>query len=326
MKLEKSDPELSIVLTIVSGRDAVRGSLLALVPQLDFGIHELIVPYDKFSAEIEELIPEFPQVTFYSIGDLGLAASPAVSCHAHRLYDRRRAVGLRLARGRLIAMLEDHGRVAEDWVAKTVAAHRLNYAAIGGAIENGIDKPLNLAVYYCDFGRYGKPFEAREVDYISDINISYKREALDATGHVWAEAYHETAVHQELARLGFKLFLDDGPVVYQRRAGLRFVPVLVERVQWGRIFAETRSKDFPAWKRIGYCAGSFLLPPVMAVRVFRHMLRQKVSAINVTSTIPALAMLLTCWAAGEFAGYLAGEPLQSEAASESIRPTTAVAP
>ncbi len=31
-------------------------------------------------------------------------------------------------------------------------APRTGYAAIGGAIENGINRPLNWAVYYCDFG------------------------------------------------------------------------------------------------------------------------------------------------------------------------------
>ena len=32
------------------------------------------------------------------------------------------------------------------------------YAAIGGAIENGIDQLLNWAVYFCNFGGYAKSF------------------------------------------------------------------------------------------------------------------------------------------------------------------------
>ena len=43
-----------------------------------------------------------------------------------------------------------------------VVAHREYYAAIGGAIENGVDRPLNWAVYYSDFGRYQNPFQSGE--------------------------------------------------------------------------------------------------------------------------------------------------------------------
>jgi len=311
--------ELTVLLTVVSGKDAVRENLSALIPQLDFEKSEVIVPYDKFSSDIAELKVDFPQVFFHYIKDLGLAASPDVSAHAHRLYDRRRAVGLKLSRGRLIAMLEDHGRAADDWVENIEAAHLQDYSVIGGAIRNDVDKPLNWALYYCDFGRYAPPFEPREVSYVSDINLAYKRADLMAVEDIWKDAFHETAVHGALLARGKKLFRDDRPVVHQRRNGLELIPVLRERISWGRIFAETRASEFTFWKRCAFAAGSIFLPPLMLTRVFSHMRRQGQSVGRMLKITPVLTLILIAWAFGEFLGYVCGEPSASMIVSQPAR-------
>jgi hypothetical protein len=93
---------------------------------------------------------------------------------------RRSAVGLQLARGQIIAMTEDHAVPAADWIREIRAAHERPYAVIGGAIENAVDRPLNWALYYCDFGRNGRPMPAGEAESVSDVNVSYKREALNS--------------------------------------------------------------------------------------------------------------------------------------------------
>lgn len=177
------DPQilLSVVITVVSGKQATAELLAHLCPQLDPKRSEIIVPFDRWSAEIGELTSEFPEVTFHLIDGLGAAESEQIASHQHRLYDRRRSAGLNLARGQIVAMTEDHAQPADDWVEQIVAAHEQPYLAIGGAIENGVDAVLNRAVYFCDFGRYGRPFESGPAAYISDVNVAYKREALEAT-------------------------------------------------------------------------------------------------------------------------------------------------
>src|SRR5262249_27076921 len=152
---------------------------------------EIIVPFDEWCLEVSELAAEFPGVRFHRISDLGPAADSGRTAHQHRLYDRRRAIGLSMVRGHLVAMTEDHAVPAPDWCRQITAVHeQSDYAAIGGAIENGVDRPTNWAWYYCDFGRYGGPLLAGPSPYASDVNISYKRDALQRIRSVWSDAYH----------------------------------------------------------------------------------------------------------------------------------------
>lgn len=284
----------------------MRKCLAALTGQVDQDATEIIVPFDRWSADVGALAAEFPAVRFHYIDDLDFASHPAVSAHQHRLYDRRRAVGLALSRGRIVAMTEDHARPADDWVKQTVAAHALPYDAIGGAVENGVDHPLNRAWYYCDFGRYGRPFESQEVSFISDVNLSYKRPALMATRDLWQRSYQETTVHWAMRSRGIKLYLDERPVVFQDRPRLRFGQVIGERISWGRVFAETRVCDLNLFYRIMFSVAVIALPVLLAGRVLRHMLRQRVTALKLLSTLPVVLVLLTAWSVGEFIGYLIG--------------------
>ena len=317
----EAELELTVVLTVVSGKQAVRENLEALTPQIDFELAEIIVPFDKWSVDVGALTSEFPKVHFHFIEDLGLAASGEISAHEHRLYDRRRAIGLQLSRGRIIAMTEDHAKPANDWVRQMFRAHEQPYEIIGGAVENGIERPLNRAWYYCDFARYGRPFQSGEVSYVSDVNLAYKREALMAIRDVWAEAYHETTVHWALHRQGKRLFLDNRPVVYQKRPQLTVRQALSERIAWGRVFAETRIKEISTSRRFLFALGSLLLPPLMLARVYRHMRRQKQTLGKMFSTLPIVFLLVVGWSVGELLGYLTGEPQRAHTALKAVRPS-----
>lgn len=297
---------LSVVVTVVGGKECLRNHLEILCPQARFHHCEILVPFDCWSEEIGSLASEFPEVTFSYRGDLGLKASATISKSNHCLYDRRRAVGLRLCRGNIVALTEDHAIPADDWLSRILLAHEQPYDVIGGAVENGVDRPMNRAWYFCDFGRYGRPFESREVQYVSDVNISYKRKALMKTQGLWWDAYHETTVNWALQALGIKLFLDAEPVVYQFRPRLSFWRALRERAAWGKVFATTRAAMFPLFRRLLFAVGTFGLPVVLCFRALRHMNRQDQGALRILSTFPVIACFVVCWSVGEMAGYLFG--------------------
>ena len=310
--------DLTVVLTVVSGREAVRENLEALTPQIDFEKAEIIVPFDLSSLDVGTLASEFPRVEFFYIENDGAKLSKS-SADVHRLYDKRRAVGLQRSRGRIVAMTEDHALPAIDWVSQILKVHEQSYDVIGGAVENGIEKPLNRALYYCDFGRYGRPFSSSEASYLSDVNIAYKREALVSVQDVWLDAYQETTVHWTLKRNGRKLFLDDRSVVYQNRKGIMIMGALRERIGWGRIFAETRVREITLLSRVLFAVGSLFLPILMLGRVFRNMRRQKRTVGIMFSTLPVACLLLFAWSWGEFIGYLLGSPKREHAEPNSIR-------
>lgn len=305
--------DLSILVTVVSGKAGVRRCLEALRPQVKGIDAEIIVPYDAWSLEIGELKAEFPEVNFHLITDLGAAASPDIPSHQHRLYDRRRAIGLSLVRGRLIAMTEDLAVPAQDWISQIMAAHKTQpYSVIGGVIDNAIDRPMNWALYYCDFGRFGSPLSARNAEYVSDINVSYKREAIESVRDIWKEAYHETTVHWAMRDRGIVLRLDPALKVYQHRPKISLSEAVGQRSEWGRIFAETRVAEIGLGKRIFLAVFSPLLPILLLLRIFKHMLRQGRTIGQIASALPIAFCLLAGWSCGELMGYVFGEPNPDE--------------
>lgn len=316
---ESGERPLSIIITVVSGRAALRRCLETLMPQADPAETEIIVPYDQWSAEVGDLAQDFPQVRFHFYDDpivRGSASSSAVPAHAHRHYDRRRAVGLQLARGQIIAMTEDHAVPADDWVRQIRAAHARPYAAIGGAIENAVDRPLNWALYYCDFGRYGSPLADGAAEHVSDVNVSYKREALTAISEVWREAYREPTVHWSLRSRGEVLYLDPRLVVYQRRPAMAWREAYRERIEWGRVFAEARVATVSLGRRLIYAAGAPALPALLLFRLWKRMRRQGRTSRQIIQTLPVASVLLTGWALGELTGYVFGPPREARAASQ----------
>jgi hypothetical protein len=304
---------VSIIITVVSGKDSVRRCLEGLLPQVDLNEAEIIVPYDVWSAGVGELVDEYPGVHFHFISDPVDALSDKLASREHRLYDRRRAAGLALSRGRIVAMTEDHAVPAVDWFSQILAVHEQPYAVIGGLIDNSIDRPLNWALYYCDFGRYGSPLPGGESKYVSDVNVTYKREALESVRELWRDAYHETTVHWALQSRGETLFLDPRLVVYQSRPAIGFLQAYRERIEWGRVFAETRVASCSVRSRILYAAGTLALPAILLLRVLRHMIRQRRTIDRIAKAAPIAAWLLTGWALGELAGYMTGGPQKKAA-------------
>ncbi|MBI4516684.1 MAG: hypothetical protein HY699_12805 [Deltaproteobacteria bacterium] len=316
---------LSVIIAVVGGKDCLRRCLAALCPQIDFSEHEIIVPYDHWSREVAELHSEFPAVRFHEIRDAATAPAPSLRAFAHQRYDCRRAVGLGLARGELLALTEDYAVPAADWCRRVLQVHEQPYSVIGGAIDNGVDRALNWALYYCDFGRYGRPLTPQPAAYVSDVNVAYKRSALEAVRALWCESYHETSVHWALQARGEVLFLDPRLVVQQHRPPISFRRAYRERIDWGRAFAQTRAAAGSGWRRLVYAASAPLLPVLLLARAVHHMGRQGRSIAQMTTTIPLVFGLLTGWAWGEFLGYAAtarGPQPDAAAPAAGVQPAT----
>lgn len=303
MSAATAEPRLSVVVTVVDGGAVLLRCLEAIAAQVDAPAMEVIVPWDETIAAVGTLAARFQRMTFLPLGRLTTAGRPASPFDAHVLYDRRRAAGLRAARGALLAMLEDRGWPRPDWAAAMADLHeKLPHGAIGGAIENGAEDRLRHAVYHCDFGRYEPPLPGGEVSFVSDINICYKRQALDGVRSLWSERYQEAEVNWELLRRGDRLWLCDSPRVVQQRGPLSLAQALRERVHWGRTFGQVRGRAGSRMRALARAAASPLVPGLL---LFRHLRRQLSRGQTVRSTLaglPLMALLTACWAAGEAAG------------------------
>jgi hypothetical protein len=299
-----SRPELSVVITVVEGDPALSRCLEALRRQTDRPTMEIIVPYDDTVSEIRGLTPRFPEVRFLPLGSLGPESSTRNAFTEHALYDRRRAAGLRETRGKLVAMLEDRGEPQPHWARAMVALHGNSpCAVIGGAIENGAQGPIRWAIFFCDFGRFQPPVERRDPEYISDINICYKREALESVRPLWVDRYQEATVNWELRRRGLPSLLSDRALVVQERKTMSPWAVVKERAHWGRMFGLVRGREVSAVRCILLALATPLLPVVLSIRHFRRQLGKRKNMREFLFAFPAMLVLLHFWALGEFIGY-----------------------
>ncbi|MEQ1762314.1 MAG: oligosaccharide flippase family protein [Pyrinomonadaceae bacterium] len=305
IQIPSPDTELTIVIAVVSGKESLRTCLEVLTPQAASSTVEIVVPYDEWCGEVAGLADEFSSVRFLRISDCETERP-----NEHELYDRRRAAGLHAARGRIIAMTEDHALPSGDWCSRILEAHQRSHDVIGGAIENGIDKALNWAWYYADFGRYGRPLANGGSDYISDVNVSYKREAIMSIAAIWRDGYTETTVHWALHENGADIVLNEKILVFQNRPPVGILAAWRERIEWGRVFAESRANRQSIPQRLVYALGTLILPLLLLHRVFNNMRRQNRSVGLIARVLPVSLLLLIGWSLGEAAGDIAGPTKQ----------------
>ncbi len=297
-------PDLSIVMTVVDGDAALVKGLMALRNQVDAGRLEIIVPYDDTISEMAALAPRFPEVRFVDLGSLHSKGTPLNAYSQHAIYDRRRAGGLRAANGRLVAMLEDRGLPQPGWARAMVALHEeATCAAIGGAIENGAEGSLRWALFFCDFGRFEPPLEESDPEYLTDINLCYRREALESVRALWEDRYFESQVNWALRRNGLRLRVSDKALVVLERRKIGLWSVMNERIQWGRIFGQVRGRETSPLGCLVWAAAAPIIPVVLFTRHFRRQLEKRRNVARFIRAIPATLLLLHCWVLGEFIGY-----------------------
>lgn len=300
------DRLLSVVVTIVDGGAALDRCLTALSTQTGDVRLEVIVPYDATVSGMDDFASKYPRFRFVNIGSHDPRRPTRSLAGQHELFDVRRSHGLRIASGEIIAMLEDRGVPRADWAASVMEAHRAPHVAIGGGVECGRDALLNWAVYFCDFGRYQLPLREGPAEYITDVNLSYKRPALEQSRPHWENRYHETTLHWSLQRAGHDLWLSPSIVIDQIRDHLKFWSLIKERFYWARLFAYTRIMDVTPARRAALVALSPLLPFLLFARLAWQRIAKGRSIGPFAIAAPATMVLLISWSLGEVVGYVTG--------------------
>jgi hypothetical protein len=269
--------------------------LKALTEQIDVQTPEVIVPWDERLGDVSRFRADFPGVKF-------------VAVKGRRTYAELRAIGVKQAHGKIVAITEDHCTPNVDWCVQILGAHARPHAAIGGAVEKQApDTALNWALYLADYLRYMDPVPEGPAQSLTDCNVSYKRAALEAITEIWSNEFHEPSVHGALRARGDSLWLSPGIVVRQQRS-VSLGGAVRDRYAFGRLFGSTRVARMPAPQRLFYLAGSLLLPPLLVGRATRQVLRKGRFRREFLRALPALILLAAVWSAGEFLGYLTGRP------------------
>jgi hypothetical protein len=299
-------PRISIVVAPVHAGRALPGALEALDAQAGVTDVEVIVPVDASIEGLDALRERFPRVRLVEVeGTAALARSADLGVQ-HQAIDRRRAAGLAAASAAVIALTEEHARPGPDWCATLLETHgRLPYAVIGGAIENANPRVINQALFIADAGRYQNPVPEGPADFVSDINVSYKREPLYSIEHVWRELYNETRIHDSLRARNHVTWLSSAPVVSIDRGSITAGHALREAFAWSRLYAGRRTKQAGMGRRLVLALGAPLLVPLLLVRQTRvAMTRGRLGPL--LRCLPFLLLVDAARAAGEWVGYVTG--------------------
>jgi hypothetical protein len=308
---------LSVVVVIFVGGPYVLRCLNALRHQVDVYNVEIVVPCDDRVTGIVEMKEDFPNVRFLHV-------------RGHYTYAELRALGVQETHGPIVVLIEDHCIPDREWCYRILEAHAQPYAAIGGVVDKTEpDTALNWALYLADYIRYMPPKVEGPVSHLTDCNVSYKRSALGAIADFWRDEFHEPIVHTALQLAGETLWLSPRIVVHQQRS-MRLRDAIEDRYRFGRLFGAGRLPAscslFTAvsLRRLIYAACSIFLPLILLGRVARHVFRTRRCAGAFVRALPALVLLNTAWAWGEFVGYVTRHPDTS--LTPQARGSTAVRP
>lgn len=290
------EPLVSVVIACVNGLPTILEAVEALTHQEGAVPWEVVV-VDCCGEEVRSAIRArfpLPQVRIVAVDE--------------RLsIPKLRAMGMRVARGRMVAILEDHCNVAPGWCLAVERAHRAGVRALGGAVENGSTERLtDWAVFFCEYARFMLPMPEGRVDEITGNNSVYSRELLAALGPEVEDEVWEAFLHARMREMGVEFHCDPALCVSHKKE-FGFAYFVSQRYHYSRSFAGTRLERAGVARRAVYAAGALVvLPPLLAWRMFatvrakgRHMRELLLSA-------PLIGVFLVPWAWGEAVGALLG--------------------
>jgi hypothetical protein len=296
------DPKLSVVVIVLAGGHHLERCLEALRRQESSPSMEVIVPHREGMPSADSLGARFPEVRFLPM--------PGRSSYA-----QARTAGLRSARGEILAITEDQCIPPPQWCANVVAAHAGPHVAVGGPVEKQEpDTPINWSIYLRELGTYMPPVHEGPSECLTDCNVSYKREALEAIAALWQGAFHEPQVHAALREHGGTLWLSPSMLTFQQRA-MQLGPAILERYEFGRLYGSLRVETASPLRRLALALATPLLPIVLLGRVILTVLRKRRHVAACIRALPYLVLFSLAWSWGECLGYLTGRASPKGAAS-----------
>jgi len=211
------------------------------------------------------------------------------------------------AQGEIIAITEDHCRVAPNWCEQIIQAHKdyPDAAAIGGTVDNGATTSLiDWANFFLVFAPFVSPIKNGPCERIClQANISYKRRVVSRMASQLGVM--EMLFTQQLREEGEVLIADDRLLVSHVQSH-GFWGTFAAHFHNGRSIAGFRLEHLGGIGRILRLGSTAILPPYLLWSTLWALVSKQRFLGKVFASLPLLALLVCCHAAGEFVGYIAG--------------------
>jgi len=282
-------PEISVIIASFSGEKALIRCLDSIVPQAAKA--EVLVATNLWPEVVAGLRQRFPTVRF-------------LQGPKHSGVFALRSLAARMARGRLIALTEDHATVSPQWIQALIAAHRGGHRIIGGPIDNGLDQSVfDWALYFAEYGNFMPPLREGRVALVSGVNAAYDRELLMGCEEIWANGLYENMVHDALRDKGHDFYLVTNAWV-RSHLKMSFSEATKHLFSGGRHFGRHRCDRSNSPRRLFWGLAAPLVPLVLIQRIIRHVVGHRPDRLGlVVKALPYLVCLIGAWSLGEVLSY-----------------------
>jgi len=137
-----------------------------------------------------------------------------------------RNIGIKEAKGDLIAFIDSDCLAKNDWLEKIAISHNSLYNVAGGSVNiaNRDDDLVGYAGYIAEFREFLPELPKRELKHIPTCNISYKKNIFDKFGMFRGEYYpqEDLVYNYNLRSSGERIIFDPSIQVYHyHRSGLK---------------------------------------------------------------------------------------------------------
>jgi hypothetical protein len=281
---------ISVVVASCRDRRLLDACLNSLEIQCRHHGAQIIVARKHDASELNQLTETYPFVHFVASPDSTIP--------------RLRAIGLAAAQGDIIAMTEDHCVFAPDWIVQLSTELEGDTDVAGGVMDNAQRKrAIDWGAYFAEYGFFAENGGARLLEpLLTGANVAYSRRVVNDVVRWATKGEWENVIHAHLFAQGRSLQFLRTATVYQNQ-NYSFWAFSRDRFVHGRDYARRRLLDVPN-RRWLYFVGSFLLPPVLIMRIAKtvgpHHRRPFVRSLPITFAF------LTAWAIGEAVGYWYG--------------------
>lgn len=291
-----AEPVVSVIIASHNAVTTIRDTLESLERQTGRGQCEIIVvdsSTDGTGAFVKERFPGTRLLEFSSRKFPG---------------DARNA-GIRVARGRIIAMTDADCRVGASWLENIIRAHEDSHPVVGGAIACGNPESyVGWGAYFTEFSQWQPSGPPRLVADMAGANISYQKRVFEAQGTFIEGTYcSDTEFHWRIAKEGLRIRFDPSIVVFHRNLE-RLGRFLGHEFFHGMSFAGMRCRAgaFSFGRRAVYALlAPFVFLKLLGCNVVRGI-RFGAYPASYVKAFPVTALGILCWTAGEAAGYALG--------------------
>ena len=219
---------ISVVIPSYNSEQTIEKCLKALLTQTFQGDYEIILVDSSADATPSIVKNNFPKIKFFH---LKTKTDPGTA----------RNIGIREAKGGIIAFIDSDCIALPDWLEKIVSAHESSYNIVGGSVTpaNNPKDAVGWAGYMAEFRQFLPELPKGEVRHIPTCNISYKKEIFQRFGLFDGKYYpqEDLVYNYNLIKSGEKmLFVPNIRVYHTHRS--RIIQFLAHQEKIGRITAK----------------------------------------------------------------------------------------